>query len=219
MSQEANSIHLPPGAVIVIGRQFGSGGRKIGKGIAKRLGIPYYDKALLSKAAESLGFAPEIFAAADEKKPSPFRSLLQATYGIGDNFHATSICGEKLYTVQSDVIRRICDKGPCVIVGRTADHVLRNRAALISVFIHSPIEKRVARIVMRSDCANSDSAAEMARKHDHDREQYYNYFTGRQWGKASNYHLTIDSSIISEEDAIDFIVGFVKSRWKELTQE
>lgn len=215
MSQEAISHLFRQPIVIVIGRQFGSGGRHIGKGIASRLGIAYYDKALLSEAAESLGFSPEIFMAADEKKPSPFRSLLQATYGIGDNFHTSSISAEKLYRVQSDVIRKICEKKSCVIVGRTADHVMRDHPGLVSVFIHAPLDARVAKIVEREECRDPAEAAEMARKRDRDRESYYNYFTGRHWGRASNYHLTLDSSTLSEKDAIDLIVAFTKARMKK----
>lgn len=200
--------------VIVIGRQFGSGGRRIGKLVAERLGIGYYDKELLSEAAGSLGYAPEIFAAADEKRPSPLRSMLQGVYGIADNFHTTSMSGEKLYERQSEVIRKIGDMGDCVIVGRTADYVLRDCPGLVSVFLHAPIEHRARMIVERNDSASLDEAAELARKHDRDRESYYNYFTGRNWGKASNYHLTLDASAIEESDTAELIISFAKTKMK-----
>jgi len=199
--------------VVVIGRQFGSGGRRIGKAVASRLGISYYDKELLSEAAGSLGFSPDIFVAADEKRPSPLRSLLQGVYGIADNFHTTTMSGERLYRAQSDVIKKICSIGSCVIVGRTADYVLRGHPGLVSVFLHAPIEIRGRMILERKDATSLEQAIELARKRDHDRESYYNYFTGRHWGDASNYHLSLDSSAIPEDAVIDMIVNFASSKF------
>lgn len=199
--------------VIVIGRQFGSGGRSIGKLVAAKLGISYYDKELLSQVAENLGMAPEIFAAADEKKPSPFRSLLQGVYGIADNFHNTSMCGENLYEEQSAAIRKISELGSCVIVGRTADYVLRDIPGLVSIFLHAPISHRVRKIVERKDSASPQEAEELARKRDRDRESYYNYFTGRYWGKASNYHLSLDASAISHDMTADIIISFALAKY------
>lgn len=205
-----NTENRPSHPIIVIGREFGSGGRSIGKMIADRLGIKYYDKELLSEAAKSLGFANEIFVAADEKRPSPFRSLLQGVYGIADNFHTTSICGERLYELQSKVIRKVAEMGPCVIVGRTADYILRDFPGLVSVFLHAPLEYRVAKILERHDSKTPQEAAAMARRHDSDRENYYNYFTGRHWGRASNYHLTIDASRLKNETIADIIIKNVE---------
>lgn len=211
--KSGNSEQYSSGSVvIVIGREFGSGGRSIGKLVAKKLGIDYYDKELLSQAAKSLGFSPEIFAAADERKPSPFRSLLQGVYGIADNFHTTTMSGERLYNAQSGVIRKICGLGSCVIVGRTADYVMRDHPGLVSVFLHAPIEKRIMKIIGRHDSDSKDVAAELARKHDKARESYYNYFTGRNWGKASNYHLCIDPSEIGEDATAELIVAYAKAK-------
>lgn len=199
-------------SVIVIGRQFGCGGRRIGKLIANRLGYGYYDKELLAEAAQSLGFSQDIFAAHDERKPSPFRSLLQGLYGIADNFHDTSICGESLYHAQSDVIKKICEKEPCVIVGRTADYILRDYPGLVSVFLHAPVEKRAEQIVKRGDATDNETAIEIAKKNDRERESYYNYYTGGGWGKASNYHISIDASSLDDEKIADLIINFAKEK-------
>lgn len=196
--------------VIVIGRLFGSGGRRIGKLVASRLGIAYFDKELLAQAAKSLGYAPEIFAAHDEKKPSPLKTLLQGIYGIADNFHDTSICGESLYKAQSNVIKEICQRESCVIVGRTADYVMRHHPGLVSVFLHSPIDRRAAQILARGEAPTLEAAAETARKNDRERESYYNYYTGRHWGRASNYHLSLDSSLLSDEEVADIIISFTR---------
>lgn len=201
--------------VIVIGRQFGSGGRIIGKAVAARMGIGYYDKELLSEAAVRLGFSPDIFAAADEKRPSPFRSLLQGAYGIADNFHTTTMSGERLYRAQSDVIRDICSRNSCVMVGRTADYVMREHPGLVSVFLHAPLQARAQKIVDRAEADNTERAAECARRRDRDREGYYNYFTGRHWGEAANYHLSLDSSELTTDEAADIIVAFAKARLRK----
>lgn len=208
-------IQVPPGGsgspVIVIGRQFGSGGRRIGKLVAEKLGVAYYDKELLSHAAESLGFSPDIFAAADERRPSTFHTLLQSMYGIADNFHATTIGGERLYEQQSKVIREICAKGPCVIVGRTADYVLRDHPGLVSVFLHAPAQWRAEKIVRRGEAMCCEDAAAMALKFDRKRHDYYNYFTGGRWGHADNYHLCLDSSKLSENAVAEIIINFAQN--------
>lgn len=201
--------------VIVIGREFGSGGRRIGKKVAARLGISYYDSELLSHAAESLGFSPDIFLRHDEKKPSTLRTIMQGMYGIADNFHPVSLGGEKIYGEQRRIIKEICHNKSCVIVGRTADYILRKHPRLFSVFLHSPLEKRAESILKRGEAVSTKAAAEMAKIRDKERENYYNYFTGRgKWGKASNYHLSIDTSDMEEDSVADLIIKAFESRFR-----
>lgn len=199
--------------IIVIGRQFGSGGRILGKALASRLGIPYYDHNLLSETAGSMGLAPGIFDSADERRPSIFRSFLGSTYGNANDFGQWGTLGrEQLYSTQSRVIRRICESGPCVVVGRTADYICRDLPNMASIFVHAPLEHRAARIVKRKDAVSLEEASRLAQKRDRDRENYYNYFTGRNWGKASNYDLCIDASKISVEQAVDLITSWLDMR-------
>ncbi len=223
MHSQRNEIDHHPDSeshsVIVIGRQFGSGGRRIGKLVAERLQCPYYDKELLSRAAESLGYAREIFDAHDERKPSPFRTLLQGVYGIADNFHDTSISAERLYKEQREVIRQLCDKGNCVIVGRTADYIMRHHPGLVSVFLHAPVEHRAKAIVRRGDSLSEQQAIDLANRHDHDRERYYNYYSGSQrWGKAYNYHLTIDASSMPDSEIADMIINYSHKKIRNKNQ-
>lgn len=196
--------------VIVIGRQYGGGGRKLGKALAEHLEVPYYDKELLAKAAEALGYSEKIFDKADEKKPSFLRSLLSFNYGattaLYNNF---SLSNENIYRLQSEVIKSICEKSSCVIVGRTADYVMRDHPGLISIFVHSPEEVRARRIVERGEASSRHEAIEMAHKKDSDRESYYNYFTNRKWGKADNYDLTVDSSKFSLENIVKLIADHI----------
>lgn len=205
--------------VIVIGRQFGSGGRTIGKIIASKLGIGYYDTELLKQAAKAEGVSPEIFKEHDEKKPSLLKAILQGSYGIPDNFHTVPLSGERIYRVQSKVIQDLVKKGPCVIVGRNADFILRDHPSLLSVFLHSPIEKRVERILRRKESKSHEEAVELARQHDKRRESYYNFYTGeKRWGVASNYHLCLDTSFLENENIADIIINSAKAKLKKQKQ-
>lgn len=186
--------------LIVIGREYGSGGRRLGKMLAHELGVSYYDKELLSKAASRLGYHPSIFAAKDEKRPSFLRSILSFNLGAPTaNISETPMSDEKIYESQSRVIRDICARESCVIVGRTADYVMRDHPRMISLFIHAPLEHRAAAIMRRGETDNERDASGIARRRDHDRKAYYNYYTNREtWGNANNYTLTFDSSRISD---------------------
>ncbi len=187
--------------LIVIGRQYGSGGRRIGKMLAERLGISYYDKTLLNKAAEKLGYSQKIFDSKDEKRPSLLRSLLSFNYGSPTGqITEAPMSDEKLYEFQSNVLREICRKESCVIVGRTADYVMREHPRMVSLFVHAPLEHRGAAVLAREDAKDLKEAMTQASRRDHDRRDYYNYYTnGDRWGEADNYHLTFDSSRISDE--------------------
>lgn len=187
--------------VIVIGRQYGSGGRRIGKMLARELGVGYYDKSLLSKAAAEMGYSPEIFARKDEKRPSLLRSLLSFNYGaMSDEIGQAPMSDEKIYEYQSRVIKDICERESCVIVGRTADYVMRHHPHLLSLFIHAPADCRAEAIIRRGETDDRDKARDIATRNDSDRQSYYNYYTNRNgWGRADNYHLTFDSSRISEK--------------------
>lgn len=193
--------------LIVIGRQYGSGGRRLGKMLAERLGVNYYDKTLLSKAAERLGYSPKIFERKDERRPSLLRSLLSFNYGapvasIGD----APMSDEKIYEFQSRVIKEICEKESCVIVGRTADYVMRHHPRMVSLFVHSPMAVRADAILARGDAASLEEAESIAQKVDKAREEYYNYFTNRNsWGTSANYHLSVDASRISESGLLEVV--------------
>lgn len=199
--------------VIVIGRQFGSGGRALGKHLAKLLAIPYYDKEILAEAAQRLGFDRAIFDRADEKRPSFLRSAFHVNYDQQSTvWSLPTLSGEKLYEAQSKVVRQIAQEGGCVIVGRTADYVNRDHPGLLSVFIHADPRHRAGKIVSRGEAASIEEASERIRKEDRKREEYYNYFTGRHWGHADNYHLSMDSSKLSVEDMAEMILTYLHIR-------
>ncbi|MDE7403052.1 MAG: cytidylate kinase-like family protein [Muribaculaceae bacterium] len=198
--------------VIVIGRQYGSGGRRIGRMLAQSLGISYYDQALLAEASERLGYSPDIFAQRDEKRPSFFRSMLSLNYGAPVmNVGQQTMSDEAIYALQSKVIREICENESCVIVGRSADYVLRHHPHLLSIFVHANDEDRANAIVKRGEATDRESALELAAKRDSQRQDFYNYFTNREsWGKAGNYHLCFNSSMISDATILTIVKDMLK---------
>lgn len=199
--------------LIVIGRQYGSGGARIGRMLAESLGVPYYDKTLLSAAAESLGYTPEIFSRKDERKPSFLRSFLSFNYGASSAaIDDAPMSDEKIYEFQSRVIRDICSKGSCVIVGRTADYVMRHHPRMVSLFIHAPLPVRGEAVRRREGCSSAKEGEEIADRRDRDRQSYYNYYTNRDaWGRADNYHLSFDSSRIPEAAILEAVRAILEA--------
>lgn len=192
--------------IIVIGRQYGAGGRRLGRMLADKLGVPYYDKELLAQAAEEFGISKEIFMKADEKKPSALRSFLSLNYGSPlASFSSYALTNDNLYRAQSEVIKAVSKKGSCVIVGRTADYVLRNHPQLISVFIHAPEDVRAKALCNSGEEKDYQTALDKTKQRDRERESYYNYFTNRSWGRADNYDLTFNSAVIPLETIVDMI--------------
>ncbi|MDE6480810.1 MAG: cytidylate kinase-like family protein [Muribaculaceae bacterium] len=201
--------------IIVIGRQYGGSGRKTGRALADALGLPYFDKEIINKVAAKYGYDPDILHRADEKKPSPFRSMLLGKYGVMDMYATSPLSRESLYEAQTNVIRQICNEGSCVIVGRTADYIMREHPGLVSVFIHAPKEWRANNLINRGEASSLQEALIKIKKADSDREGYYNYFTGRNWGTADNYHLTVDASLLDPEEMVALIARYVDKRKKE----
>jgi hypothetical protein len=203
--------------VITIGRQFGSGGRELGKILAEKLGVTYYDKELLGQAAKNAGVSEEFFEKSDEKFPNFFSGLF--SFAMGYNPYtlytgASSISDDSLYRAQCDFIRQVADERSCVIVGRSADYVLRDHPAHISVFVHADMNSCVKRIMKRGDKTTPEQARALAEKTNKLRANYYNFYTDKQWGDASSYDLTIDSSKMPMEEVADVIIEYLNRRLK-----
>ncbi len=199
--------------VVTIGRQLGSGGRKIGEGLAARLGIGYYDKELLTLAAQESGLCREFFERADERTSQGFvGGLLGVRFPyVGDGMLPTQNClsNDALFKVQSDVIRRLATEGSCLFVGRCADYILREHPHCVNIFVSAPKDIRVERLCRRHDI----SAAEAMRrieKMDKRRAEYYDYYSCNPWGVASTYHLCIDSSVLGIAGTVDFLASYVR---------
>ena len=179
--------------VICIGRQFGSGGREIGLGLAKKLGIRFYDKEILKKAAEESGIVEELFEKADEKPTNSFLySLSMGTHGQAMNFtnYNDYLTNDKLFLFQSNTIRDMAEKDSCVIIGRCADYILRGRKDMLSVFIHAPMELRIQRI-SRVRNVEEDAARSLIKKTDRQRANYYNFYADNDWGAGVRHPLSL----------------------------
>lgn len=196
--------------IIVIGRLYGAGGRKIGRELARRFKLPYYDRELLSEAATRLGISRHVFDGADERRPSLLGSLLNFGNGISEAFARTPMSREGIYEAQSGVIRQLAAEGGAVFVGRSADYILRHHPGLVSIFLHAPEDVRVRRILERGEAEDETQARERLRHADNDRENFYNYFTGRPWGHADNYDLTLDSTHLDVQSAADLLESFIR---------
>ena len=199
--------------VYTIGREFGSMGLLVGQKLAERLGIKYYDKELLQKAAKDSGFCEEIFENHDEKPSNSFLySLVMDTYSAG-NYAATPFLdmplNHKVFLAQFDTIKNIAAKESCVIVGRCADYALANQPDVINVFIRAELEDRIKIISKRLDLTEN-KAKDMILKNDKQRASYYNYYTSKKWGDTASYDLTINTSKISVDNAVDLILDFSK---------
>ena len=195
--------------IINIGRQFGSGGRRVAAALGVRLDIPVYDNELIAEAAQKSGFSKDLFLQRDEHKSNFTLSNLFGSinrYGSAESF----LNDNRLFKIQSDVILELAQQGPAVFVGRASDYVLREMDCL-DVFITAPLELRIKDVAEREGIS-LDEAESMIAKRDRDREAYYNYLTFGNWGVASNYDLCIDSSILGIEGTADFIVDFGRTR-------
>lgn len=203
---------------ITIGRQFGSGGREFGRTLANELGIAYYDKELLTQAAKNAGMSREFFEKNDERSPSFLSGLFSFNMGGFPAINypgSNSISDDTLYRSQSDLIRELYDRGPCVIVGRTADYVLRDCENVFNIFIHAPEEECVRRILARGDINDPAKARDKARRTNRLRSAYYNFYTDKEWGDAASYHLTIDSSLMPIPRAAKLVADVVREKFAD----
>lgn len=203
--------------VITIGRQFGSGGGELGRTLAQKLNIPFYDKELLYQAATQAGMNPDFFVNSDERVPKFINGAIPFSFGINPLpwHNATSaISDESLYRSQSDFIHNIASQGSCVIVGRTADFILRDFPNVVSIFVHATMEDRVRRLMQRaegqSDVAKTQKLAERVNKL---RANYYNFYTDKHWGDAASYDLTFNSSLLPIEDIADVVIEYINRRF------
>lgn len=186
--------------IITISREFGSGGRTIGKEVGERLRIPCYDYGLIVKIAEKSGFAEEYISERGEYMPSG-SWINNVLAGRDFNGHSHQ---DELWKIQCAVILELAEKGPCVIVGRCADHVLKGVADCLTVFIHASEEKRAERIVNVYG-EREESPEKRLKDKDKRRKAYYQLYTDTEWGIAKNYHIALDSGVLGIEKCVDII--------------
>lgn len=199
--------------IINIGRQIGSGGGMIARMLADKFGCKLYDKELLNLAARESGFSETLFEQNDEQKGF-FKSLFHVHVPLvgENNFYRNNISQESLYQFQSDAIKRAADEGSSVFVGRTADYVLREYRNAVSVFITANMEQRIQNVCKRHNLTSTEARKYIC-KREEDRASYYNYYTGKEWGKAESYDLCVNSSILNIDRTVDLIASFIRERF------
>lgn len=192
--------------IITLGRQHGSNGREIARMLAEELGYSCYDKEIVDHAAGSSEFSKEIFDSYDEKRVSPY--IVSTPHYI--NFHEGFRLNMQVANAQFDTIRALADKDNCIIVGRCADYVLRNRENVVKVFIMADQDFRVATLCERKGITEVQ-AKKLLKEVDKDRSSYYKYYTDQVWGEAENYDLCIDSGRIGVKGVVNVIKAYIES--------
>jgi len=195
--------------IITISREFGSGGRTIGREVANRLGIPFYDKELVEQIALESGFAPKFVEENGEHAPGTSRlSYAFSHQGVPGIMNGLSTA-DFLWSIQCSVILQLAEQGPCVIVGRNADYILKDRKDVLDVFIHADDEFRADRIVRLYGESEKSPMTRLQEK-DKRRKINYQHYTGRTWGAAENYHLCINSAVVGINKAVELILASMK---------
>ena len=199
--------------IITISRQFGSGGRTIGREVADKLGIPFYDKELVDQIAMESGFAPQFIEEHGEHSPSgSLFSYAFAPQGIPGVMNGLSTA-DFLWNVQCNVILQIAEKGPCVIVGRNADYILKDHPEALHVYVFADTPYRAERIVRLYGESEKTPEQRLAEK-DKRRRVNYHHYTGRTWGQAQNYDICLDTGVLGLEQCADIVVDIVKNSKK-----
>ena len=191
--------------IITISREFGSGGRFIGEEVAQKLGIAYYDKDIIGQIAEQSGLSPKYIQ--ENAELSPKKGMFAYAF-TGRDITGKSI-GDIVYEAQRKVIMEIAEKESCVIIGRNADFILKDREDVLNVFIHGDMPEKVQRICKLYNVAEAD-AAKMITETDNRRRTIYNFYTDQKWGMASNYSLSLNSSQLGYERCEEIILECVK---------
>lgn len=195
--------------IITISREFGSGGRTVGKLVAEQLGVDYYDKELVKQVAVETGFNEKFIEQQGEyastKSWLSYAFSARGSQGVMNGMSTDDF----LWAIQHKVIRELAEKSPCVIVGRCADYILKDRADCLNVFIHADMEFRAERIVRLYGESESSPEKRLADK-DKKRKVYYKHYTERDWGMAQNYDLSLNSAEFGIESCADMIVSLVR---------
>ena len=198
--------------VITVGRQYGSGGREIGTMLAKQLGIAYYDDMLLKEAAEESGLCEELFRSFDERPKSFLYSIAMDPYSFSMN-HVTpkGSIEQQVYLATYDTIKKLADKGPCVLIGRCADYALADRDNVLKIFIDAPMEKRIETVAQRENLT-PEKARQFILKTDKRRASYYEYYSSQKWGTVESYDFCLDSSVFGIDGTVALIEKLVEMK-------
>ena len=193
--------------IVTISRQYGSGGRYIGENLAKAMGVPCYDEKLIDMAAKESGFAQSFVAEKGERMTGSLLFNIASSLSFANNVFSTNngvTLQDEIYFTQNRIIKELADKGPCVIVGRCADYILREREDCLNVFIFADNESKIERAEKYFNITREEAPAVLKKK-DKARANHYKYYTDQEWGMASNYDLCLNSGLIGIEGCVKAI--------------
>lgn len=199
--------------IITIARQYGSGGREIGERVAELLGIPIYDKLLITEAASKGNLNVEVLKRTDESAANSLLYTLAVgsnTIGAAMHFGYKMPLSDKLFILQSEVIKEYAAKSSGIFIGRCADYVLRDETNILRVFIYGDLDHRQARVAERHPELKASQVLDAINKTDKRRSTYYNFYTGNKWGKFDNYDIAISSSTLGIEGTAEIIAEYAK---------
>ena len=193
--------------IVTISRQYGSGGRYIGENLAKAMGVPCYDEKLIDMVAKESGFAQSFVAENGERMTGSLLFNIASSLSFANNVFSTNngvTLQDEIYFTQNRIIKELADKGPCVIVGRCADYILREREDCLNVFIFADNESKIERAEKYFNITREEAPAVLKKK-DKARANHYKYYTDQEWGMASNYDLCLNSGLIGIEGCVKAI--------------
>ena len=200
---------------VTISREFGSGGRTIGRLLAERLDVEYYDKDLIKLASEESGINQDLFSRADESKRTPLFKRYDGSFGdkliSPESGEFTS--DDNLFNFQAKVIKQLSDRETCVIVGRCADHVLLDRKNVLRVFTHAPMPFCIQKVVEMYGVSEKEAERQIERIN-RARATYYRYYTGKEWDNARNYDLCLNTKELGFERCVDIIEHYINVLYK-----
>ena len=196
--------------IITIGRQFGSGGHEVGRKLAKDRGIKLYDKELLKLIAEESGICERVLENYDEKPTNSLLYSIAMDVYPSMNYVGTTL-NQQIYQAQFDTIKKLGQGESCVIVGRGADYILRECPYLTTVFVHASLDFRIRRVA-EFEKISDNKAKDMIIKADKKRASFYNFQTEKKWGAAASYNLSVDSSDLGIDGAVDLIIDYVERK-------
>ncbi len=194
--------------VITISRQYGSGGRFVARKLAERLSLPFYDNEIITLAAKESGYAESMFENAEQVSSYSLLYSL-SMFGSANGVYGLPLA-DKVFLVQSDIIKKCADTGPCVIVGRCADYILKDRPDVLNFFLYSDMPSRVKRVVKYYENTSRDVESDI-RKRDKKRAAYYNYYTSSRWGELENYDLSLHTDKIGIDACVDTLELYCKA--------
>ncbi len=199
--------------IVTISRQYSSGGREIGRKLAEQWGVPFYDNELITRAAKESGYSVEAFESAESRATSSLLYSIargMATSGnMNTTFHNLSL-DDRLFLAQADIIKKVAEEGPCVIVGRCADYILRRCDNLVNIFVCADMDFRIER-ARTIDGMPLEKIEDNILKMDKRRSNYFNFHTGEKWGRTENYALCINSGRVGIDTAVQIIKDYVEA--------